>query len=292
MLSRLTVLAAASLCGLSGTAFAASADPNQATALPAPLVSLSSETAFATSDDADASATEPAPVEPAEQESDWQVSSITYLWFSGVHGDVEIPGGENEVEVDQSFIDLLSDLEFGFMGALDVRHKRFVAIGDILFTRLGTKAEPRNNLDFLTAKVTTKMFIGTLVGGYRIVDQGPLFIDILAGGRLGAVDVKLELDGPLQTRERDADRSNVSPLVGARIHIPLGPRWGLGLYSDVALTKSAVVRWHAVGTVQYEISRRWRAALGWRHMDIHHDSQRADIDLNMTGPFLGFIYGF
>lgn len=289
MLSRLTVLAAASLCGLSGTALAAAPGPDQAATVPAPLVSISSEMA---SDNVTMNATDPAPVEPAEQESDWQVSSVTYLWFSGVHGDVEIPRGENEVEVDQSFIDLLSDLEFGFMGALDVRHKRFVAIGDILFTRLGTKAEPKSNLEFLTAKVTTKMFIGTLVGGYRIVDQGPLFVDILAGGRLGAVDVKLELDGPLQTRERDASRSNVSPLIGARVHIPLASRWGIGLYSDFALTKSAVVRWQAVGTVQYEISKRWRAALGWRHMDIHHDSQRADIDLNMTGPFLGFIYGF
>lgn len=292
MKSRLSIMVAVALSGVSGTAVAAAADPQEAPAIPAAVAALSADLAGDEAGRQDPPAVDPTPLQPSEQESDWQVASVTYLWFSGIHGDVEIPRGENEVEVDQSFIDLLADLEFGFMGALDVRYKRFVAIGDIIYTRLGVKAEPKNNLDFATAKVTTKMFIGTLVGGFRIVDQGPLYVDLLAGGRLGAIDVNLELEGPFQTRERDVSRSRLSPLLGARAHVPLGKRWGLGLYTDFALTSSAAVRWQAVGTVQHDISSRWRAALGWRHMHIRHDGERADINLNMTGPFLGFIYRF
>lgn len=225
------------------------------------------------------------PAEPPKR--DWEVSTVTYLWASGIHGTVGIRG--DEAEVHQSFIDLLGDLKFGFMGALDVRYKRFVSVGDVIYTHIGVKAEPERGLGFTSAKVTTKMFIGTLVGGYRVVDRGPMFVDLLAGGRLTSMDVNLKLHGPLQTRERDISPQKLTPVLGARMRVPLGGRWGLGLYTDFGVTDSSVIRWQAVGTVQYEISGRWRAALGWRHMDIHHDKTVADIDLNMTGPFLGFI---
>ena len=79
-------------------------------------------------------------------------------------------------------------------------------------------------------------------------------------------------------------------MVGGRVRVPLGERWGLALYGDVGINSD--IEWQMIGSVQYDFARHWRAALGYRHMALHHDRERGDIDLALSGPILGISYRF
>lgn len=223
---------------------------------------------------------------------DWNVTFTPYVWIAGTKGDIGIPRGENEVEIDRDFADTLSNLKFAFMGALDVEYHRFVAIADVMYLSVGAEAEGIRDPQFFEGKVDSSVFVGTLAVGYRVVDQGPLFVDVFAGGRLVSLKVDIELEGPLTTREVDESRSRIAPMFGGRVRVPLGEDFGLALYGDVGGFKSSDVKWQLIGTVQWDISRHWRLAAGYRHMQIHHDTRRADFDVALSGPIVGVSYRF
>lgn len=225
--------------------------------------------------------------------SNWEASFTPYLWLAGTAGNVGVPKFGQGVEIDKSFADMLSNLNFAFMGAVDARRKRFVMRGDLMYLSMTAKAENILNQAFLSGRVDAKTTIATASIGVRVVDQGPLFLDVLVGGRIIGLNVDMKLTGPNQTFSYGTSPSNVSPLIGARLHVPLGEKWGLGVYGDVGgLLHNTDVKWQALATIQYDISRRWTAIAGYRHMQIHHESQRLDFDVNMNGPLLGFSYKF
>ena len=105
-------------------------------------------------------------------------------------------------------------------------------IGDIIYLSVGSDAE--GPAGFVDAEVDLKSFFGTLVAGYRIVDEGPLFLDLFAGGRLTSIDIGIDLTGPMQSIERDKSKSSLAPVAGARFRTPLGGHWGLAVYGDLA----------------------------------------------------------
>lgn len=233
----------------------------------------------------------------AAQDSDdpttknWEVAFTPYLWVAGVNGDIGVPRGES-VEIDKSFSDTLSDLKFAFLGALDVRRGRFVGLTDVIYLSVGAEAEGIRDPQFLEGEIDSSVFMGTGAVGYRVVDKGPLFVDVFAGGRVVKLKARVELEGPLQTREREASATNVAPLVGARVRVPLGAKWGLALYSDGSFTKSSIVKWQAIGTVQHELSRHWRLVAGYRYMSIDHSKRNLDFDVSLSGPIVGVTYRF
>ena len=234
-------------------------------------------------------ATSAAAQDPAGAESnDWDVSFTPYLWVAGTKGDIGVPRGDG-AEIDRSFADLMGNLKFAFMGALDVRHGRLVAITDVMYLSVGAKAEGIREPQFVEGKLDTSVFLGTGAVGYRVVDKGPMFVDLFVGGRYSSLKADVELTGPLQTRRRKGSASNVSALAGGRVRVPLGENWGLALYSDVG---SGDVKWQALATVQHDFSRHWRVAAGYRHMSINHSKNDFEFDVALSGPIVGVTYKF
>ena len=227
------------------------------------------------------------------QDSDgggWEFAVTPYLWVAGTSGDLELAEGEG-VDIDTSFTELLADLKFAFMGAFEARHDRLVLLGDVIYLSIGTEA--KGPLGFVDAQVDPALFVGTFSGGYRVVDQGPLYFDLFAGARVTSLDVEVELTGPMQSIERDKSRTSVSPVVGARFRAPLGDRWGIGLYGDLAgFGVTSDLTWQLLGTVQYDLSRHWRFSAGYRHVSIHQDKSDFEVDVALSGPILGFSYRF
>ena len=226
-----------------------------------------------------------------DESGDWNVAFTPYLWVAGMNGDIGLPRGD-EVEVDKSFADILGDLKFAFMGALDVEHDRFVFLGDLIYLHVGAEVESIQAPGFIEGKVDSATLVSTAALGYRIVDNGPMFVDLFAGGRIVALDVETELTGPLQTRERDASKTTVAPLFGGRVRVPLGDKWGLLLYGDAGGFAASDVKWQLVGTVQRDLGKHWRLVAGYRHLQLHHDKEDLEFDVALSGPILGFTYRF
>jgi hypothetical protein len=193
--------------------------------------------------------------------------------------------------MDTSFSDILSNLKFAFMGAFEARNERFVMLGDIIYLHVGSEAD--GPAGFVETDVDLATFIGTAAAGYRVVDEGPLFVDLFAGGRITSIDAEIELTGPLQSVKEDRSKTSVAPVVGARFRAPLGERWGLAAYGDLGgFGLTSDLTWQLMGTVQYGIGNHWRVAAGYRHVAAKIDKGDTDIHLTLSGPIIGFSYRF
>ena len=228
----------------------------------------------------------------APSSSGWEVSFTPYLWMSGMKLDIETPQGEN-IKVDDSFTDILDDLKFTFMGALEVKHDRFVALQDIIFISLGSSSDGNIGPVPFEAEVDERLLITTHLFGYRVVDEGPMFVDLFAGARFSAIKVDVELTLPQQTVERDTKKSELGPVIASRVRFPLSEKCGSALYGDLGgFGVGADLSWQLLGTVQYEISDRWRLAAGWRHLSASQDKNDFEVDAKLDGPILGVTYRF
>jgi hypothetical protein len=207
----------------------------------------------------------------ASSSGGWEVSFTPYLWMSGMKLDIETPQGEN-IEVDDSFTDILGDLKFTFMGALEVKHDRFVSLQDIIFISLNSSTDGQIGPVPFEADVDERLLITTHLIGYRVVDEGPMFVDLFAGARFSAIKVDVELNLPQLTVERDTKKSQLGPVIASRVRFPLSEKWGIAFYGDLGgFGVGADLSWQLMGTVQYEISDRWRLAAGWRHLSASQD---------------------
>lgn len=227
---------------------------------------------------------------PDVSANDWEVSFTPYLWMSSLKGDISIPRANDEAEVDQSFSDILGDLKFAFMGTLDVNYRRFVMHTDTIYLSLGADVDRVDSLIFNEGEFDAKILILTGALGYRVIDRGPTYVDLYAGGRLASLDIDLSLTGPLQTREASASPSNISPLVGGKTRIALSDRWALALQGDIGFDSD--VKWQLAGSVQYQLSNHWRLGAGYRHLALHHDTHESEFDIALSGPLLAVTYIF
>lgn len=218
------------------------------------------------------------------------ISFTPYLWMPAINGDVGIPRNDDEVDVDRSFSDIWGDLKFAFMGTVDGEYNRFVAHVDTIYLNLGANVERVDSLVFNEGEFDAKLLIMTGALGYRVVDRGPMYVDVYAGARLVSLDIDLALEGPLQTREASASPSNVSPLIGGKARLPLSERWALALQGDIGFDSD--VKWELAGTVQYQLGRHWLAGVGYRHLALHHDKEDAEFDIAFSGPLIAFTYMF
>ena len=222
----------------------------------------------------------------------WEFAVTPYLWMSGTKADINTPQGE-EIEVDSSFIDILGDLKFAFMGAFEARNGRFVILNDLMYLSMGTSADGSIGPVPLEAEADMKLLSTTSLLGYRVVDEGPMFLDLMAGARITTVKVDLELSGPLQTFERDSKKTTVGPVIASRVRFPLSDRWGVAVYGDLGgFGVGADLSWQLLGTVQYDISDHWRLSAGWRHFSAKQDKNDFDVDIDLDGPIIGFSYRF
>jgi hypothetical protein len=269
------------------SAFAATTDEGA----PAAGASLPADTAAAavaaTSVDMSLAVDDPS---TGEGGGDVEVAFTPYLWMAGINGDIAIPRNDSEADVDRSFGDILGDLKFAFMGTLDVKYRRLIVHTDLIYMNLGADIKRVDSLIFTEGEFDYKQTIATGAIGYRVVDRGPMFIDLYAGGRLISLDVDLALEGPLQTREANASPSNVSPLVGGKARFPLSDRWALALQGDIGFDSD--VKWQLAGSIQYELGKHWRAGVGYRHLQLHHDSDDSEFDISFSGPLIAFTYLF
>jgi len=228
----------------------------------------------------------------ASSGSGWEFAVTPYLWASGAKAQIETPQGEN-LKVDESFIDILGDLKFAMMGAFEAKHGRFVSVQDLMYLSLGSSADGHIGPVPIDADVDEKLLTTTHLFGYRVVDNGPMFVDLFAGGRITTIKVDVDISGPFQTIHRDSKKTEFGPVIASRVRAPLGGKWGVAVYGDLGgFGVGADLSWQLLGTIQYDLSDRWRLAAGWRHFYAKQSKDDFDVHLKLDGPILGATYRF
>jgi len=259
--------------------------------------SIASAAAFGQSGDPEAEQAQDAPPPPAPaaqaqpaSSKKWELSTIGYVWLAGAWGKTDVIGPAEPVDLDLPFGKVLKAFKFAFMGAAEARRDRIVVLGDLTFIHLdANKGIGVRDPDFLEAELDSRTAEITLLGGYRVVNDGPVNVDLLAGGRMNFFKTTLQLEGPNRSAEGSVKQSWLDPLIAARVHAPLGGKWSASAYGDIGgIVTGSDITWQGVATVDYQINHKMSAGAGWRYFKVNYDHGDFLYNVHQSGPLITF----
>ena len=253
----------------------------------------------------------PAVQAQAAKTDGWQTNLTLYGWFPGFSGTTDFPvaGGGPAIKV--SADTLVDNLNFVFMGTLDVHNGRWGVFNDLIYMNVGgSKSETR---DFglggvsLPASLTAnldydlKAWVWTVAGEYRVVASPAYTMDVLAGARMINLDQTLgyDLAGDLgntgiggRSGSSGVSKTNWDAIIGVKGRYAFGERreWFIPYYLDVGTGQSDLT-WQAAIGLGYQFS--WGAVSAfYRYLDYDFGSGSKVEDLSASGPQIGVTFSF
>ena len=228
-------------------------------------------------------------VGPSAHADEWKHEIAPYLFAAGMDGTAGV--GPIEADVSQSFSDIVSNLEMGFMGAYRATKDRYSITFDTIYMGLGATRKGPGGL--LKADVDADQLALEGDFGYAITEAVTLF----GGLRYNDISTDVKVTGPLGANKASGSKSWVDPVVGAVYGHKFNDTWsmnlrgdigGFGIGSDFAWQGIASVRWQATPTV---------GVIGaYRYIDMDYEDGKGDkrflYDMAITGPALGVVFSF
>lgn len=224
--------------------------------------------------------------------SDWTFSITPYVWLPGTTTSIDTRFGTITSKSDGG--DVLSNLDFAFMGTMEARRDRWGIIGDLLYVDLSSSEPTPLGRLYSNADVGIKMTALSGYVGYRAYEDPKTTVDVLGGFRAFSAKLDLSLDaGRLPSESRNFDESWVQPVIGARMGYRFSDQWSAAMVMDVGgFEPDNNLSWQALATVNYDINPSWTVRGGWRYMDIEKEIDGRDIAVELNGPILGVEYKF
>lgn len=226
-------------------------------------------------------------------EPEWQITIAPYLWMAGLNGDTAVFGFP-EVEVDQSFSDILKALDIGAMAVTEIRYGRFGLFTDLIYAKVSDSSATPFGILADSAELTSQTLTFTAAPEFRIVDGQRGSLDVMAGARLWWVDNDLSFSGGVLDGVSASDSETwVDPIIGAKGRFDLTSKvfvngWamagGFGVSSDFT--------WDLMGGLGYQFNRTFSAELGYRAMGVDYEDDGFVYDMVQHGPITGLIVRF
>jgi opacity protein-like surface antigen len=230
----------------------------------------------------------------------WSQGSVTiYGWLPSMQGAQDGPDGNPVVDLDS--VDVLDLLDFAFMGAGEIRRGRVGLAFDIEYADLGADGSARGAIvpgaDPANGSVDTSMLLATAAVAYRVYDDDRRWADVYGGLRAWDIDADFRVRVPATgfSGSRSSSVNWVDGLVGVRGHAPLGERFGVTGLADVGgfgIGSSSDLTWQVQGTLDYAVTDRLSARLGYRYMSVDYDSSDLKMDVDIFGPLIGATWTF
>jgi opacity protein-like surface antigen len=234
----------------------------------------------------------PSKAAPASS-SAWNIDATFYFWLPGIHGNLNAFGYNLGYKASPG--DLLSHAKLGLMGLVGIEHKRFVVIGDLIWTPLEaekTKVFQHPQIADVTAKVKYTPLTFTTELGYRLVNHERLKIDGLTGFRYWHQENTLTVTPPPPSgNDFYVARNWTDPLVGARIQFPLSPKVLATIWGDVGgWGAGSQLDYQIVGALSYKFKPKWAMDVAWRYLFLEYDKNQFTSQLAESGIVLGVTY--
>jgi opacity protein-like surface antigen len=200
----------------------------------------------------------------------WRFDLDIIGWGPAVSGDVTVHG--QKVNVDESLDDLLHDLKGIAMLGFELRKEKFGFYAQPNWIKLEEDAK----VGPLNGTLEQELWIVDAAGFYQLHKWGeetPVTLDALAGVRYWHINNELTLDG---SGGGSQSAYLIDPIVGLRAKIYFTPKFSLSLHGDIggfdASDNSSDLSWQALGTLNYDFTRHFSLALGYRAMSVDKDS--------------------
>lgn len=248
----------------------------------------------------------------ASEKPDWAVQITPFLWAASMSGRISPFQRGSTVDVDKPFSEVMDDLNFG--GFLDIwaRYDRFVFSGNLMYVDttdshasgplsafqipgFGVTIPPGSNVD---AKVDSRQFMATLLGGYRVMETPDFTLDLLGGMRVWHVsnDITVSASHSLigsRTASYGESFSWVDPLVGARVFLPLTNEFSFQTEADVGgFGMGADLTWSVLASINYTFTDNISASVGYKALKVDYDHNGHVFDTLLRGPAIGVTWRF
>jgi hypothetical protein len=196
--------------------------------------------------------------------------------------------------VSKSFGELLKDLDGALFLAGLVRIDRFVAVSDLSHTSSSREGlVPTGNpvAPVLPAEGRMKQTSWTLAGGYRVVDEADVTVDLMAGFRAWWIRASVAVPAAGVARAPKGDF--VDPIAMARVNWRFAPGWSLLAQGDFGgLGAGSEFTAQSVTTINAQVAERIWLSGGYRYLMVDWRDRGARLDLHLGGPVLGASFIF
>jgi hypothetical protein len=221
----------------------------------------------------------------------WTFTIAPYFWAARISGDVA-QFGAPEVHINESFGDILKDLDFAGMAIGEARNDRFSLFGDVIYAKISSDAATPRGIVAETVNLTTSTFIGTAGAGYSILKSDKGNLDVVAAARVWSVDTELSFDGGLLNGLGVSDSDTwVDALGGVRGVFNITPKLYLTGWALVG-AGGADIDWDVAGGLGYHFNDRWSAILGYRALGVDYQNDDFVYNIVEQGPILGVAIHF
>ena len=223
--------------------------------------------------------------------SEWEVAFAPYLYMTGLKGTVGARG--RVVEVDASFGNILENLSFGLMGALEAKKGRFIITNDIVWTKMGAERNTAGPL-YNSARVDVNLFIFDPEVGYRLYESDGGSFDVLGGIRLWSVENALETTTGTLPGFKVSERKTWVAFVGGFHGVAnLTPKFFLSTKFDIGAGSGTDITTQFYGGAGFRITPKAALIGGYRYLKVNHDDNSGFIfNTQMNGFVLGAKFNF
>ncbi|WP_027017205.1 outer membrane beta-barrel protein [Comamonas composti] len=217
----------------------------------------------------------------------WRYQLTPYLWMTGMNGHLRPLANSPTAHVNESFSELLSNLDAALFLSGTARQGQYVLQGDLSYASVSDKASLPLGL---TANTRLRQTALTLTGGINRPLGTGSSLDLMAGVRLWDIKARVQVPGlgSFESREHFAD-----PILAARWHHSLGPRWSSLVYADAGgFGVGSDSTWQIMASLNYEIRNSLYLSFGYRHLKVNYRDGGQRLDFSMSGPLVGATYRF
>jgi hypothetical protein len=260
------------------------------------------------------------PLPAAAQSADdkWHLNVMPYLWLPTISGTLKFPSvgssGGPTVDFKANPNDYIGDIEMALLLALEARKGKWLVYSDVTYMKLGADDSNVKAVNFGGNAISTTLDSGTqttiqatiwtVAGGYNLVQDPKVSLDLIAGARY--LYLKATTDWQLTATVTDPVGGGVFPrsgsvsdsgdiwdgIVGVKGRVKLGDgNWFMPYYLDAG-TGGSKYTYQAQTGIGYTF--RWGdLLLGYRYLAYKQDDDSKVIqDLKMYGFGFGGLFRF
>ncbi|MEQ9813024.1 MAG: outer membrane beta-barrel protein [Azospirillaceae bacterium] len=218
----------------------------------------------------------------------WAAQITPYVWATAVGGTIRPFAGAPAVDIDESFSEILENLDAAFFIAGFARYDRFVFQGDFSYAASSRDGVIPPGIPAEGELTQTSL---TFAAGYRVAAEETATLDLLAGAR--AWDIEGSVAVPLAGLAVSAEESFVDPILAARANITLAPDWSLLAYADFGgFGAGSDFTFQIVATVNYALTDSLFLSAGYRYLAVDYDDGGTRLDVSLSGPLIGATWRF
>lgn len=231
-------------------------------------------------------------LKPIPEEEGWRFRLTPYAWAAGVTGDFA-QFGLPSVSVNNSFSDVLENLDMGAMTAFEAWNGRYGIFADFMHVRLSGSGTIQGVLpSAIPVGASATSTTGMLAAQFRWLDEESGYLDLMTGLRHWSLKTELSAGAPLNVSVSDSVRWN-DPVVGVK-----GLRW--------ISEKIYATGWAMIGTTTggsdtlidlmaglgYQINNSTAVILAYRHLTVDYREGAFIYDSTQAGFGIGLDYRF